>query len=58
MLTPVTAAKARSIFGCGERDDEPELTLTIGLPMYAQETVNFVCEDDGLDWSVRNVRNR
>src|SRR5271154_4411495 len=45
------AAKARFIFDCGGRDRVPQLTLIIGLPTEAQETVKFVCKDDAPDRS-------
>ncbi len=45
------AEKARCMFGCGGRDRVPQLTLIIGLPTEAQETVKFVCKDDALDRS-------
>src|SRR5271156_4135777 len=47
------AAKARSMSDCGGRGRIPQLTVIIGLPTEAQETVKFVCKDHALDRSNR-----
>jgi hypothetical protein len=38
---------------CGGRGRIPQLTVIIGLPTEAQETVKFVCKDHALDRSNR-----
>jgi len=38
---------------CGGRGRIPQLTVIIGLPTEAQETVKFVCKDGALDRSNR-----